>query len=230
LEARVSEGDAAQLGDRLRAELPAKVAVWIGLAIGICVPYFTLQHVHWTSVHELPATSFDRSIAFSPRWIYAYASLAVLVPLAPLLAATRAQLIRYAKGLGVLCVSCFVVFLLFPVAGPRPHTTDATFLYHAIVAIDRPTNSLPSLHAGLTVYSLLFMGRVFAGSLTQPNRSRFVGAAATWGGLILYSTLATKQHWLLDLPAGALIALAAHRVAWLGAPAPDTTSSPNPMR
>lgn len=204
----------SKLRERLLAELPSKLAVWIGLAIGICVPYFALQHVRWLPIRELSATSMDRAIEFSPEWIYAYASLALLVPLAPLLARTRTELVRYSEGLAILCATCFVLFLLVPVAGPRPESAGASGLYAAIVAVDRPTNSLPSLHAGLTVYSLLFMGRVFASSLGARERSRFVAAAGVWGGLILYSTLATKQHWMVDLPAGALIAWVSHRIAW----------------
>lgn len=204
----------SKLRERLLAELSAKLVVWIGLAIGICVPYFALQRVRWLPVRELPATSIDRAIEFSPEWIYAYASLALLVPLAPLLARTRTELVRYSQGLTVLCVTCFVAFLLVPVAGPRPEWAGASGLYSVIVTLDRPTNSLPSLHAGLTVYSLLFMGRVFASNLGARGRSRFVATAGIWGGLIFYSTLATKQHWIVDLPSGALIAWASHRIAW----------------
>ena len=44
----------------------------------------------------------------------------MLVPLAPLLARSRADLSRYASGLTLLCVPSFALFALFPVEGPRP--------------------------------------------------------------------------------------------------------------
>lgn len=200
--------------ERMAAEASAKVSVCLGLAVGICVPYFTLQRLDWFPLRTVPATALDRWIPFAPDWIGAYVSVALLVPLAPLLAARRSELARYAKGLAVLCAICFTIFLVFPVAGPRPEFDSAPALYRAIVAYDRPANSMPSLHAGLTVYSLLFLGRVLgAGAGAELSiASRSLGLA--WGALILYSTLATKQHWLVDLPAGAIAAWGAHAFAW----------------
>ena len=205
------------LGARLARELGAKTAVWLGLAVGICVPYFAIQQLAWLPPRELPATLLDRAVPFAPGWIHAYASVALLVPLAPALAATRDELVRYARGLAALCLPSFLVFLLFPVLGPRPEAAVDVSLYTAIVAVDRPTNSLPSLHAGLTVYSLLYIDRVFGAGFAPPARALVAAGSLVWAGLILYSTLATRQHGLLDLPPGALMAFAAHSFAWWGA-------------
>jgi membrane-associated phospholipid phosphatase len=109
-------------------------------------------------------------------------------------------------------------------------------LYALIVGVDRPSNSLPSLHAGLALYSLLFAWRVGAGELSCRTRLLCGLAGALWGSLILYSTLATKQHWVVDLPAGMLLALAAHALAWRGvgeesaAASEATTSTRRPRR
>jgi membrane-associated phospholipid phosphatase len=35
-----------------------------------------------------------------------------------------------------------------------------------------------------------------------------------WAGLILYGTLATKQHYLADLPPGVLLAWISDRIVW----------------
>jgi membrane-associated phospholipid phosphatase len=209
-----SQAGAPDLVARMRACLPAKIGVWVGLAIGICVPYFGLQHVGGPAPRALAETFVDRAIPFSPAWIYVYVSLGVLVPLAPLLAATRAELTRYAVGLTLLCVPCFLIFLAVPVLGPRPTATAGPDLYTLIVLVDRPSNSLPSLHAGLTLYSLLFTHRILGRTLSPSGRRAMATFGAAWGALILYSTLATKQHWAVDLPAGMLIAWAAHRLAW----------------
>ncbi len=206
-------GLAAALRARAVPHLGAKVRVWLGLAVGICVPYFLLQHAVLWPPQRVPVTPLDGWVAFDPRWVWPYASLALLVPLAPLLALRRSELRRYAVGLALLCAACFATFLLFPVEGPRP-AVPVEGLYGWIVSVDRPSNSLPSLHAGLTVYSLLFGWRVLRDGLQDGGRRRVLAGAWLWGGLILYSTLATKQHWLVDLPAGALVAWGAHALAW----------------
>lgn len=205
------------LGDRGRAHLPEKIGVLLGLSIGICAPYFYLQRNSMLPAREGWNSPLDLWIAFDPRWIWAYASLALLVPLSPLLTSTRDGLARYARGLSWLCLTCFAAFLLFPVAGPRPAAPPADGLYGLIVAIDRPLNSMPSLHAGLAAYSLLHAWRVLRDALPRPARALCVALGVTWGGLILFSTLATKQHWVVDLPGAILIACAAHAWVWRSA-------------
>lgn len=206
---------------RLSASLRHKIAVWLGLAVGICAPYFTLQQVQLFPLRTLPVTTLDHAIAFAPGWIWAYLSIAVLVPLAPALAVSRTALARYAVGLGLLCLPSFVAFALFPVEGPRPPLAADHPVYRLIVSVDRPTNSLPSLHAGLVVYSLLFGLRVLRDALRPRALAAASIAGCAWALLILYSTLATKQHWALDLPPGVALALGAHALAWRGAePAP----------
>lgn len=201
-------------GARLTACWRQKIAVWLGLAVGICVPYFSLQQARVFPLLQVPETGLDRAIAFQPDWIWLYSSLALLVPLAPALAPDTDALRRYAIGLTLLCVPCFVLFFVFPVEGPRPASAPDHALYAWMVSVDRSTNSLPSLHAGLAVYSLLFIARVLWHE--RPLRTRIVWDVLgwMWGAAILYSTLATKQHWAVDLPTGMAIAWGAHWLAW----------------
>ncbi|HVH19972.1 MAG TPA: phosphatase PAP2 family protein [Myxococcota bacterium] len=205
------------ISERLRAQLPAKIAVWLGLAVGICVPYFTLQRLELFPRRSVPVLALDRAIDFEPAWLWAYLSLALLVPLAPLLATRTDELARYARGLALLCLACFAAFLLVPVEGPRPALPPDHGAYRMLVAVDRPANSFPSLHAGLAIYSLLFAWRVVRDDLSLAARRAFAGGGGLWVALILYSTLATRQHWALDLPAGLALAYAAHALAWRSA-------------
>jgi hypothetical protein len=207
----------AELLARLGARLPEKLAVWIGLAVGICVPYFLLQRFPLFRPRTLPETRVDHWIAFDPTWVWSYESIALLVPLAVLLAARADDLRRYTRGLALLCALSFAVFLVYPVAGPRPEVPPDHGMYRALVRMDTTLNSFPSLHAGLTAYSLLFAYRVVRDALAAPGRRAFATGAALWGTLILYGTLATKQHWAVDLPPGLLAGWLAHRYAWRGA-------------
>lgn len=200
---------------RLRAHLGPKICVLLGLSLGICIPYFGLQQIERSALHSVPLTAIDRAIPFEPAWTWAYISLALLVPLAPLLSTTTVQLARYAGGLALLCLPCFVIFFLFPVEGPRPALLPDDALYRWIVGVDRPSNSMPSLHAGLTVYSLLHLRRV----LDARHHPVIERVGWVWGLAIVYSTLATRQHWVVDLPVGMLIAWAAHSIAWQAVPA-----------
>ena len=206
--------ESAGLADRLSRHLPTKLGVWIGLAAGICVPYFSLQRFHLSAIRSVPVTFVDQAIGLGPAFLWPYLSIALLVPLAPLLARTREELSRYSRGLALLCIPCFAIFALFPVEGPRPALPPEQPLYRWLLSVDRPGNSLPSLHAGLTIYSLLFAWRVLRDDLAGRNRAVVWALGFGWGALILFSTLATKQHWLADLPPGALLAWAAYRISW----------------
>ena len=66
-------------------------------------------------------------------------------------------------------------------AGPRPEVLPDHDFYELLVAYDRPLNSMPSLHAGLVVYSLLFANRVTRSTsfaLSDGDSGRRAGSGA----------------------------------------------------
>jgi hypothetical protein len=213
-----------RLGARLRAHPREKTVLLLGLSVGICVPYFLLQRLEGQVSPARLATPLDAWIAFEPAWVWAYLSIAVLVPLFPLLARRREELRRFARGLALLCALSFASFLLFPVVGPRPAAVPDHALYAWLVARDGALNSFPSLHAGLTAYTLLFGWRILREGRSQRERLAHACAAALWAALILYGTLATKQHWAADLPPGLLAGWLAHHFAWREARAPSSAA------
>jgi hypothetical protein len=209
--------DRRRLWARLASHPVEKLAVWLGLAVGICVPYFTLQQISLFPLRTVPETLLDRWVPFQPAFIWPYVSIALLVPLAPALATSREALRRYATGLALLCLPCFVIFAVFPVLGPRPGAVPDHSLYAWIVSVDRPSNSMPSLHAGLVVYSFLFGLRALRGGIPPAAFRAVALTGVCWAALIFYATLATKQHWAWDLPVGALLACGGHALAWRAA-------------
>ncbi len=201
------------------ARVPARLAArWrfkalLALVIGtvFTTAYLLLGHYPPLPPRELPLTGLDRAIGFYPyRWVWAYQSAYLLINAVPWLATTREDLVRYAKGFALLSLMSFAVFIVFPVRAPTPVVEDPRGMYWLLKHYDAPNNALPSLHVGLVVYTLLFGRRIFAGNLP-----RGLGAACVaWALLIAYSTLATKEHYVVDLPAGAALAVVAHWWAW----------------
>lgn len=209
------------LVQRLRSHLDAKVAMFGLLAVGIVVPYFSLQRWRPFPPLEPIETALDAWIPFQPAWAPAYLSVCLLVPLFPLLARRREDVWRYLRGIAALCIPCFAFFLLAPMPGPRPEAAAVDGAYGWLVGVDATWNAFPSLHAGLVLYSFLY-GRRAVGADLSPRARHVAGAlSALWGALILYGTLATKQHWIADLPPAFVLAWAAHRWAWRGTVGPD---------
>ena len=97
-------------------------------------------------------------------WVLPYLSMYLLLPLPGLMATRREELWRYAIGLAVmLVVARRDFFFAYPVEYPRPTTpAGRARVYRVMVSVDRPANALPSLHAGLVVFTMLFAGRVMA--------------------------------------------------------------------
>jgi PAP2 superfamily protein len=199
---------------RLRAHAMLKLGLTAGLVVAFCVPYFALQRFPLRTPRTLPLSTLDSQVPFRPGWAVVYQSLYVLMPLVAWLADSPEALLRYARGFVALSGAGFAVFLAFPVTGPRPPVAATEGLYGLLVRYDSPLNTFPSLHVALAVYSLLFAQHLLAGAgRAAPG---LIVSSAAWTTAIAYSTLATKQHYAIDLPAGMLLALLAHR--WAFAP------------
>lgn len=217
---------ASRWASRLRAELGWKVGLSVLLTALFCLPYFLLQRFPPRSPTTLEPGWLDRRVAFDAGWTWVYQSVYLLLPIAPWLARRREHLRRYARGFLYLLLPSLLIFALWPVAGPRPPEAPAGGLYALLVAYDTPLNAFPSLHVGLAAYSVLFGRRLLLeeGAGGAARRAVLLAAGA-WLLLIAYATLATKQHYAVDLPAGAAIAWLAHALAWRSpSPAAPATS------
>jgi membrane-associated phospholipid phosphatase len=173
--------------------------------------YLFLSYHAIINVHELPITALDRWAGYRPSpWAWIYESIFLLTAITPWLIVSREQLRRYLIGFALLSLASFFVFAFFPVAAPRPASAGPSPFLQFITQIDGPLNAFPSLHAGSLVLNLALIHRLFGRQLHPLG----VVALWIWAGLILFATLATKQHYAVDLLAGGLIGWAADWMAW----------------
>ena len=199
---------------RLGSHAGLKAAMMIALPILFHVGYVGLQKVSLFSPRTLPLSWLDRSIGFQPDWVYIYLSLYLFLPIAPWLAVRRADLIRYIHGFLWLIGISFIVFLFFPVEAARPDGASADGMYAFLIRYEGKLNAFPSLHAGLMMYTALFGYSVLRGVLSPSWGRAAILGAVIWGAGILYATIATKQHYAIDLPAGMFLAWLCHHWAW----------------
>lgn len=193
-----------------------KLALSGGLALAFCLPYFLLQRVALVPARTLPLTLLDRAIDFDPRWVWMYQSVYLLLAVVPW-TFDPPNLHRYARGFLALSGVGFAFFLLLPVRGPRPDVEVADLMFRVLQWYDRPLNCFPSLHVGLAAYTALVAGTVWSGRLSPVIRRWALSLGWVWTALIAYAALATKQHYAVDLPAGALLACLCHWWIWRNA-------------
>jgi membrane-associated phospholipid phosphatase len=188
----------------LGREWPLKLAVAGVLALGYCTGYLWIERHPWREPIVFALTAVDRWTGFDPNWIWVYQSVYALLPFG-LLAVNCDEIRRYAVGFTLLTAASFACFCCCPVLGPRPAGTPISGMYGALVHLDLPLNSFPSLHMAVATYAACVARRFF------PSLAI---ALTLWVLLIGYSTLALKQHYLVDLPPGIVLGWLAYRFAW----------------
>lgn len=167
--------------------------------------YFAVLHSPLGSVTTMPLTRFDGWIAFWPPAFYLYASLWIYTALVPALQPSLPRLVAYGFGIGALCLSGLLIFSFFPTAVPYTFSgwfTDPTL--SLLRSLDLAGNACPSLHVATAIFTAMCMHGLLRG-LAGP---RWVKVANwIWCVLIIYSTMAIKQHVLWDVLAGILLGL-----------------------
>lgn len=188
---------------RVRTHARLKAAsTMIGIGLFFAA-YFWVLHHPIGSVTTMPMLALDRWLDFEFGAMPLYLSLWLYVSLGPALLPDRRTLLGYGVACAVTAAVGLAFFLFWPTKVP-PLTAEAAS--HASMAmlrgVDMSGNACPSLHVAFAV----FAGAGLARELRAINAPRWLRAlSALWCIGIVYSTLATRQHVVLDVVAGALL-------------------------
>ena len=189
---------------RICTLLKEKLGLVLIFNLWYSLPYFVLQRFPIFPVKIVKATPLDRLIHFDDGAVWLYLSLFLFIPVAPFLMASASQLRQYTMGLGLIALISHLSFFFYPTAIVRPDVEHVNWAYRLMLGVDRTLNASPSLHASLALFSALCCERLLL-QLRQPWGWRSL--LWVWTLAILWSTLATKQHVILDLVGGGLVGL-----------------------
>lgn len=169
--------------------------------------YFELLRNPATPVTVMPLTPLDSWIGFQPAAFWAYVSLWLYVGIAPATMPTLRTLLQYGIWIGALSATGLLCFYLWPTAVPdQAHRLDPELASHAGFAlmrgVDAAGNACPSMHVASAMFSVCWNQRMLA-AVRAPAWPSWVNIG--WFMLIVWSTVAVRQHVVLDVLAGAAL-------------------------
>lgn len=208
---RASGGAADDGSGRVERALEwcAQSAVWFAKSFVLCAfTYLVMltgyQACKWEpffTAHALPMTPIDRAIPFVPETVWIYGTVSYATLFLYLLLKKQADARRLFLSLVIGSFFCTLVFALYPTTYPRdlyptPAGTSLTIERLAnLRAADDPSNCMPSLHVVIaTCLALFFVER-------ERHRALRI-AGPIWAAVVMFSTLTTKQHYVVDIPTG----------------------------
>ncbi|QNK71415.1 phosphatase PAP2 family protein [Variovorax sp. PAMC26660] len=186
----------------------------IGTTLGISgffVLYFWVMHNPPSEPTVMPLTPLDHWVGVSDDAMLLYGSLWFYISLAPALAKDKAELWACARDAAIMAAVGLAVFWLFPTTVPVFPVDWAQYpALQFLKATDVGGNAFPSLHVAFAVLTAVLLGRQLR-SMKAPAWTHAVNVL--WSLGIVYSTLATRQHVLIDVLGGTLLAGV---VSWVG--------------
>lgn len=183
--------------------------------------YFLLMWYPQFPVTEVPWTPLDRFIAFRPWSVVPYVSLWPYISLVAALFVQRRELVSYLSAISLLSVAGFVIFFFWPTACVQPDLDWSRYPLVDFLKSAAPTaNACPSMHVAFSVLTVLWLHRQLK-QIGAPAALHWINVS--WCLLILWSTLALKQHLALDLLAGVALGLviSVPHLYFLPSPEPD---------
>jgi membrane-associated phospholipid phosphatase len=196
---------AGDIGLRMRRYFLLKLLGTTALIGLFFLGYLQVLHHPVYAVVVMPLTALDRLIPLQPQALYAYLSLWLYVGFGPGLQLTFADLVVYALWLIGLCLTGLAIFYFWPTAVP-PLAIDVSGFpgFRMLQGVDAAGNACPSLHVAVATFTFVRL-RALLRHVGTPDHLHIINTS--WFLAIAYSTLATKQHVVLDVIAGALLGL-----------------------
>ncbi len=175
------------------------------LFLGAAALYLLPNHIHLFRPLYLPMTALDRAVPFIPETLWIYISEWIFFPLIYFTCRDLTNQNKYIYSFMSLQAVSVFIFWVWPTTYPReafplPGYLDAitAFTFENLRKTDSPANCCPSLHvSGVYLSAFIFLD----------ERRKQLPYYLTWATLIALSTLTTKQHYILDVVAGLLLAV-----------------------
>jgi membrane-associated phospholipid phosphatase len=181
----------------------------------VALAFFQAETAAYLSMNRLGAlrrsvpllTPADRLVPLRPRSLWLYLSFVPFCLAAVHDVRSIPRMVRMMACLVLATLVSYRCFLRFPSSYPRPDVeVDDPRLaraWRSLRAIDLPGNTFPSVHAG----HAFLLALMLAPDLPEEEAQ----ARILWATLISLSTLTTKQHYLVDIAGGIVVA---ETVAW----------------
>ena len=186
---------------------PYRVTAPMVLLVALVPFYIFIPELLPRGTTYVPEVALDRAIPLVPAWALVYGALYLFLILLPVFVVRQDGHIRrtvYAYLL--IWLTAYVFFAVYPTNAPRPARVIgegfAMWGLRALYSSDPPYNCFPSLHVAHSFVSAWTCFRV---------HRRLAMFATVCAALVALSTLFTKQHYVLDVIAGVLLAA----VAWV---------------
>lgn len=175
------------------------------------VLYYTTNHYPLYEPTLLPLTWIDQNTPFLPWTVLIYISEYFYFAFVYILLREEDNINQYLYSYFVAQLIACLVFVIYPVTYPRelfpipsniPLWLQETWIW--LRKADAPTNCLPSLHVA-SVYLSAF-------AFITDKQKKLFWFFFIWSTLIAFTTLTTKQHYLVDILSG--MALAGSTYFW----------------
>ena len=167
--------------------------------------YLATNHLHYIEPRLLPMTWVDLNVPLLPNTVWVYVSEYLYFAFIYWLCRETRNLNKYFYSFMALQIVSSIIFILWPTTYPRdsyPLPVDLNALtqfgFSTLRSADSAANCCPSLHVS-SVYLCSFI-------FLDEQRAKFP-FVFLYGTLITLSTLTTKQHYLVDVVTGFLIAV-----------------------
>jgi membrane-associated phospholipid phosphatase len=183
--------------------------LWIlGLALLLPAIFFGTQHLISTPPALPPPwflTVVDRSLPTVPWTVWLYLSWYVVVPCMAVAPGDVRR--RFTCTVLLSFFACEIGYLVWPItisrADPLPGGGVSETALATLYTLDPPRNLFPSFHAALAV--------AVAAAVRGSPRWRL--PSGLWAFAVCVACVLTKQHYTLDVVAGAVVGMGSHALA-----------------
>lgn len=199
--------------------IPDKARLWVFLGWGSAAllgfPLIYGWTNYWASLrstHYAWYFTWETQTPFIKEFVWLYLSLNLVIFL-PLFMCDAERLKKYCQANLMTLLLAAIIFVLFPTqlgfARVVPLESPFREIFQNIHSLDQPHNLVPSLH--VTFSALAF----FAVWETHSNRKWLSIVTSIWMFGIASSVVFTRQHHIIDIIGGLILALIGIRFVYL---------------